>query len=246
MPDTPKPLGRVPSPDDPRDFSIMSLLPKAVEAAITLPTTFRVSTSAYVGRFNQQENSCVGHSLALVKIIEERKNLSRYYPIEPLWIWDRAKERDGLGNPGADRGTYIRSGLDVLTDLGAALSRADTTPDTRFKIAAYYRCTTVYQAKLAIYQFGPVVFGSEWYDAWFEPSSNGMLPNPDSPAGGHAFAGDGWSNTIACPDGTQGAFHCPNSWDEAWSYRGDFWLPYSFFGDGKPADECWRMQDAIT
>lgn len=244
MPDR-KPLGRIASPDDPRDFALFALTPDAAEGAIDLPTSFRNSTAGYVGHFDQQENSCVGHSTALAKIVEERKNLSRYYPIEPLWIWDRAKERDGIGNPTSDRGTYIRTALDVLVELGASLSRADA-PEARFKIAAYYRCTTAYQAKLAIYQFGPIVFGSEWFESWFAPSSNGMLPKPDTSAGGHAFAGIGWSNTIACPDGTKGAFRCMNSWGESWGYRGDFWLPYSMFGDGKPADEAWRMQDVIT
>lgn len=241
----PKPLGRVKSPDDPRDFSLMALTPDAAEGAVDLPRSFRVSTSMYVGRFDQQENSCVGHSTAFAKIVEERKNLGRYYPIEPLWLWDRAKERDGIGNPTADRGTYIRSALDVLVEMGAALSRTGDAED-RFKIAAYYRLTTVYQVKLAIYKYGPVVFGSDWAESWFSPSANGMLPNFDTSAGGHAFVRDGWSNSIVCPDGTTGAFRGPNSWGEAWGYRGDFWLPFSFFGDGKPADEAWRLQDVIT
>lgn len=245
MPDR-KPLGRVPSPDDPHDFSLFALAgPDAAEGAVTLPTSFSVSTARYVGRFNQQEQSCVGHSTAFAKIVEERKNLGRYYPIEPLWLWDRAKERDGIGNPTADRGTYIRSALDVLVELGAAVAR-NGDADPRFKIAAYYRLTTIYQIKLAIYKFGPVVFGSEWFDSWFSPTANGMLPKPDTSAGGHAFGGVAWSNSIACPDGTKGAFRCPNSWSEAWGYRGDFWLPFSMIGDGKPCDEAWRLQDVIT
>jgi hypothetical protein len=240
-----KPLGRIPSPDDPRDFGLRSLLgADAAEGAVTLPTTYRVSTTQYVGRFDQQENSCVGQSLALAKIVQERKNLVRYYPIEPLWIWDRAKERDGIGSPTQDRGTYIRSGLEVLLEMGAALSRSDNG-EGRFKIASYLRLTSVYQVKLALYTLKtPVIFGSEWYDSWFTPKSNGMLPLPDQSVGGHAFDGDGWANGMPCPDGSVGAFHCPNSWGEAWGYRGDFWLPFTMFGDGKPADEAWKAVDS--
>jgi hypothetical protein len=245
MPDTPKPLGRLPSPPDPRDYGIMSLLGDVADA-IVLPESLTVGYAPYLGRFNQQENSCVGHTGALTKIIQERKNLHRYYPIEPLWLWDEAKKIDGIGSPGADRGTFIRSMLDVLKDKGATLSRTDQTAEARFKIAAYYRCTSVYQVKLAMYQFGAICFGSEWYDSWFTPRPDGVLPEPDNAAGGHAFTGIGYSNAKACPDGSKGAFKCANSWGEAWGLKGDFWLPYTMFGDGKPADEAWKPVDSTV
>lgn len=243
-----KPLGRVRSPDDPRDYGLRALLgADAAEGAVSLPSSFAVTTLNYVGRFNQQENSCVGHAGALAKIVQERRNMNRYYPIEPLWLWDRAKERDGLGNPTQDRGTYIRAMLDVLLQMGAALSRTDQTAETRFKIASYLRLTTVYQVKLALYTLKtPVIAGSEWYDSWFSPRADGMLPKPDTSAGGHAFDIGGWSNSIVCPDGSTGAFKCPNSWGEGWGRRGDFWLPYTYFGDGKPCDEAWKAVDSTV
>lgn len=243
MPDPSKKLGRVKSPDDPRDYGVMNLLGDM--GAIALPSSMRISTAMYVGRFNQQENSCVGHAGAFAKIIHERRGaLARYYAIEPLWLWDRSKERDGIGSPTADRGTYIRTMLDVLVDDGATLSRTDTSGEARFKIAAYYRCTTVYQVKLALYKTNsPVLLGSTWYESWFTPGRYGMLPNPDSDAGGHAFCAIGYSNSIVCPDGSKGALRCVNSWGEEWGDKGDFYLPFTFFGDGKPADEAWKLED---
>jgi hypothetical protein len=249
MPDTPKPLGRVPSPEDPRDFSILALLgPDAAAEAITLPTSYRISTAMYVGRFNQQENSCVGHSGAFAKIIHERRSgLARYYAIEPLWLWDRSKQRDGIGSPTADRGTYIRTMLDVLVEMGATLSRTDQSAEPRFKIAAYYRADTIYQIKAALYKTAsPVIVGSMWFDSWFTPGKYGMLPSPDNEAGGHAYCAIGYSNGIACPDGSKGALRCANSWGEDWGDRGDFWLPYTMFGADKPADEAWKLEDVAA
>lgn len=239
-----KPLGRLPSPPDARDYGLRSLLP-GIEGVVELPSSFSISTCLYMGRFDQQENSCVGHSIAFALITQERRgNLGRYYPIEPLWIWDRSKERDGIGSPTSDRGTYIRTGLDVVRDMGATLSRTDKSAESTYRVESYARCTTAYQVKLALYQSrGPVVFGSTWFDSWFSPSTTtGMLPMPDNEAGGHAFVGIGWSNGIICPDGSKGAFKCVNSWSERWGKRGDFYLPYSMFGDGKPADEAWAIK----
>src|SRR5688572_6046065 len=127
-----RPLGRIPSPDDPRDFDIRSLLNVGAIAPM-LPTRFRVFSASRIGRFDQQENSCVGQTLALVKIMQERRDMRRHYAIEPLWIWDRSKELDGIGSPESDRGTYIRTALKVLVDQGAALSRSGDA-DPRFRL----------------------------------------------------------------------------------------------------------------
>jgi len=240
-----RPLGRVPSPADPRDFDIRSLINVAAIAP-ALPTRFRVFSATRIGRFDQQENSCVGQSSAFVKIIQERRDMRRHYPIEPLWIWDRAKELDGIGDPTADRGTYIRTALQLLVDEGAAIHR-DGDADPRFKLSAYFRCHTVTDVKAAMYAVGPVLFGSDWFDSWFEPGDGGMLPKPDTNVGGHATAGYGWNDLIEVPwDGSMGAFRVANSWGEEYGDDGDFWMPYSMFGEGKPLDEAWKPVDLIT
>jgi hypothetical protein len=241
MPDR-KPLGRIASPDDPADYSIRALL--AVDALTpVLPRRYRVVSARRIGRFDQQENSCVGQSLALVKIVQERRDMFRHYPIDPLSIWDRSKQRDGIGNPTADRGTYIRTALDCLRE-GASVSRGGTV-ESRFRIDSYYRCWTIEEVKAAIYAFGCVAIGQDWPDSWFDTPADGRVPEPTANAGGHATAGYGWDDDLVFDwlPGEKGGLWAANSWNEAFGKVGDYAIPYSLIGQGKLVDEVWKPMD---
>lgn len=260
------PLGRIPSPDDPRDFSIRSLVAPEALAAIELPRAHAIRTlkRVYRSRFDQQENSCVGQSLALAKIVHERRDMRRHYPIDPLWIWRRSKALDGIPNPDSDRGTYIRTALGVLLDEGARIalpglpepSFDEQAADPRFRIGSYYRLNTVEEIKTAIFLFGPVIFGSEWYFSWFDATTPenfrhrpdgplpGYLPRPDESAGGHATVAYGWDDRIPTYAGA-GAFRVANSWGVEWGDRGDFWMPYAAL-DETPDFEAWKAIDTTS
>jgi papain like protease len=257
-------LGRVPSPADDRDFSLRSLVAPEALAAIELPRAFsnRTLKRVYRDRFDQQESSCVGQSLALAKIVHERRDMRRHYAIDPLWIWRRSKMLDGIGHPGADRGTYIRTALGVLLHEGARVAKPglpepafdEQAAESRFAIGSYFRLHTVEEIKAAIFLFGPVVLGTEWYDSWFDPAENGMLPSPafDHSVGGHATLAYGWDDRIPTgwmegdpPMQAFGAFRVANSWGRSWGDDGDFWMPYAAL-DQTPDFEAWKSIDVTT
>jgi papain like protease len=243
----PPKLGRIPSPDDPRDFSIRALVP-AVEA-IDLPIAFANRTLArnLKTRFDQQENSCVGQSLALMKIVQERRDMRKSYAFDPLWIWRRAKATDGAGDPGADRGTYIRAALEILRGEGASVHPQlmdELAGEPRFAIDSYYRLNSIVEIKAAIYLFGPVELGTDWFNAWFD-APNGDLAEPDSIAGGHATLAYGWDDRRPT-FGPNGALRVANSWGTAWGAGGDYWMPYSVFADRSIDTEAWKALDRTT
>jgi hypothetical protein len=251
----PPELGRVPSPPDPRDFSIRSLVP-AIET-IPIPRSFRNRTLArsLTRRLDQQGSSCVGHGHALLKMVQERRDMRRQFEFDPYWIWQRAKERDGIGDPAADRGTYPRTAFDVLLKLGAKVGGQQAIDpsidfETRFRIASYYRLNSVDEVKAALFLFGPVIFGSDWFDSWmaFPGPKDGKLPAPDDVAGGHEYVGYGFDDRIVLPwtgGTTTGGFICANSWSNAFAKNGDFWLPYAAFDETNDF-EAWKSLDVTT
>lgn len=235
-------LGRLPSPPDDRDFSIRALLPRL--DGLALPRRYRIASMTRAGRFNQQENSCVGQSLTKLKIVQERRRSYRSFDLDPLFLWREAKQADGIGNPDEDRGTYPRVALKLMQDRGHAL-RGASGFDARFRIGSYFRLRTVEEIKAALYLLGGggVALGSWWYASWATTAPNGMLPLPDREIGGHATVAYGWDDGAVCPDGTTGALVVANSWG-AWGFRGDFLAPYTLFNDAGPFDEAWKVIDA--
>jgi hypothetical protein len=243
-------LGREPSPPDARDYSIRALVP-AIEA-IEIPSRYmnRTLQRNLKARFDQQESSCVGQSLALVKIVHERRDARRHYAVDPLWIWRRSKQLDGAGSPDSDRGTYIRTALEVLRNEGAKVGAQETIDDElaadgRFKIDSYYRLHSIDEVKAALYLFGPVELGIDWPRSWFTPSPQGDMPPADVMAGGHAIVGYGYDDRRPTAHGP-GAIRCANSWGTAWGDRGDFWLPYRYLFDDVLDNEAWKSIDVTT
>ena len=237
-----RPLGRIASPEDPRDFSIRSLI-NVANLAPALPRRYRVASALRIGRFDQQENSCVGQTLALVKIVQERRDMYRHYPFDPIDIWQRSKATDGIGQVNADRGTYIRTALECLRE-GAALATGGTVEE-RFRIDSYWRIFTVDELKAAIYAFGICALGQDWPDSWFDTGVDGRVPAPTASAGGHATAAYGWDDTLVFDwlPGEPGGIWAANSWNEAFGKKGDYAIPYRLIGSGRIVDEIWKPLD---
>lgn len=242
-------LGRVPSPTDDRDYSVRALID--VDALVDyLPVRHKARGRTLSLRFDQNENSCVGRSGAWAKIVQERRDLHRTILFDGLALWQRTKERDGVGHPEEDRGTYIRVALEVLCEAAPKIDKGDVTIwDPRMRIASYWRARTNAEIKAAIFTSGsPIIFGSDWPESWFSPSIDGKLPPPNASAGGHAFDCYGWDDMIVLPwrngTSTRGGYWCPQTWGYTWGANGNFWLPYAAVDEGI-TDEAWKLVDAL-
>lgn len=103
----------------------------------------------------------------------------------------------------------------------------------RLKISAYARLANETELKQAIATYGDAWIGSPWYNSWFNPGADGVLPAADSIAGGHAYKLVGY-------DDAKGAFLMQNSWSAGWGLAGHAWMPYGFIDLGNPEWEGWR------
>jgi len=221
-------LGRRPDPPDPRDHPLSRYL-----SAVALPSYFYVRP--YPTVLDQgQTPQCVVYSGSASRQIAERRDEKR------TLYWDEANWYAGCkaidGAPGED-GTDIRSACKVAAANGVRVTQSPVPTEIGEyrKVAAYARLYTLNDIKQAIYAYGAAWLGSSWYNSWFSPV-NGVLPAPDSVAGGHAYLAVGWSDT-------RKAFRFQNSWGTGWAQSGRAWLPYAYvdFNDF----DCWRTIDLL-
>jgi len=221
-------LGRLPDPPDDRDHPLSRYL-----AATALPSYFYVRPYPVV--LDQgQTPQCVVYSGSANRQIAERRDEKRtLYWNEQDW-YDHCKQIDGA--PGED-GTDIRSACKIATGTGIEVTKSPLTSEigARRKISAYARLSSLADIKQAIYSYGAAWLGSSWYDSWFTPI-NGVLPAPDSVAGGHAYLAVGWSDS-------RKQFRIQNSWGTGWAQSGRAWMPYAYvdFTDF----DCWRTIDVL-
>ena len=227
-------LGRIPDPPDPRDHPLSAHL----VALPALPASYYVTP--YPTVLDQgQTPRCVGYSGASYRASEERRDEKHSVTFDADDLYALAKQVDGA--PGD--GTYIRAAAKQLANVGG-LVKASSVPSEvgkRRKIASYARLSSIEDILQAIRATGGAWLGSSWYQSWFTPV-NGVLPAPDTVAGGHAYRAVGWKNyTAANPRAT--LIRCRNSWGSSWGQRGNFWLParYVDFTDF----DCWTTLDVL-
>jgi hypothetical protein len=78
----------------------------------------------------------------------------------------------------------------------------------------------------ALLQRGSIMFGTPWYNAWFEPDADGFVDaggperwEPSGVAGGHeicVIALESWDER----DPGKSVVRFPNSWNESWGVNG--------------------------
>ena len=68
---------------------------------------------------------------------------------------------------------------------------------------------------------GPVVLGTDWYDSFDHPDSQGVVQiKPRARIeGGHCYL---WRGV----DTAKAMAHCVNSWGDNWGASGDFYIPF--------------------
>jgi C1A family cysteine protease len=119
---------------------------------------------------------------------------------------------------------------DSEADFPSYLEQAPTNlQKTDFLIQQFVTVNpTVEDMKKALYCRGILMIGTNWAQSWFNPDENGVLPVPDSVAGGHAISVVGYNDTIKCPDGSTGCVKIANNWSQSWGLNGYCYLPYSY------------------
>jgi C1A family cysteine protease len=128
--------------------------------------------------------------------------------------------------------------MTILKNKGQAIV-GNAAAAVKNRISAYYAIPiNVESLKRAIFTYGGIVVAAPWANSYFKPGANGVLPKPDTLAGGHAFYVVGWNDTLK-------VFICINSWSLPWGYqgRGVFFLPYSVVSD--PNWGLWEAWKAV-
>lgn len=190
----PKQLGRLPDPDE-RD----RLFPMRALLRIPPTRTYRYWWSDGAWLDQGETGTCVGHAWA--HWIEDGP---KTWPgtVDPFAIYREACLNDPWQeNDQGDVqfGTSVRAGAQAVVARGRAIE---------YRWA--WDATTVVDAILLK---GPVVVGTEWTEAMFEPDFNGMI-YPNGPSfGGHCYLLNGVNTT-------KGIIRIKNSWGKSWGKFG--------------------------
>ncbi len=119
-------------------------------------------------------------------------------PIPPAQLYAEAQKLDGIPGENYD-GTTVRAGAKALDAHG---------------LLAEYRWAFDLDTIVAqILEVGPVVVGTNWYEAMFTPLPGGRVVVEGKPVGGHAYKLDGVSTT-------KKLLRIKNSWGLAWGKNG--------------------------
>jgi len=229
------PLGAIQSPPDERDYPIADLfaafsVPPRPEAV--LPAGWYVPLMPPV--YSQDGPKCVPFHLKTLKAYQDHLDQG------PTWYdFDTARFFTDIG--GGPDGAIVRVALDRLLKVGyPTVGHSDAS---KHRIAAYYAVPKVRLAiKQAIHAFGPLSIALPWFDSWFSPHSNGVLPRPTHVHSGHAIVLYGWNDTLGWKGEPTGGWLLRNSWGADWGDRGHCLLPYAYDG---AIWEVWKTIDVI-
>lgn len=126
---------------------------------------------------------------------------------DPALIYQLAQENDET--PGVNyEGTSVRGGAKALAFLG--------------KIGEYRWAWNVETVANAVLQLGPVVVGTNFYQAMFEPDSRGFIRPGGALVGGHAYVLSGVNVWLK-------RFRMKNSWGRGWGQAGHAWITFDDF-----------------
>ena len=206
-------LGGIPSVPDSQDWET------PLDTAVPLPERFLLP--GIPAAYNQHNTpKCGGFAGAGLKGVQEREDGHGFLPFDGSWLYGRAQQYDGIPLPHV--GTTARGVCKALAKEGCRVAGKPGTTAANYRIASYTALPFTYDAiKRAIHAYQtPVLIGSAWYDSWFHPVK-GVLPAPDTVAGGHLFWAWAWDDNVQ-----GGSLLCQNSWGQyVGSVNGRFYAP---------------------
>ncbi|MGI8423592.1 MAG: C1 family peptidase [Chloroflexota bacterium] len=187
-------LGRVPSPPDVRDRPYSM-------AAFMAPAPRRLPAYKYWAKgptLNQGSTPhCTGFAWA--GWLAATPVLTRCDDARGHDIYARCKAIDGY----AGDGTYIRAGAKVMQTAGHLLT--------------YVWAADLDDLARWVLTMGPVVMGTAWHEAMFDPDEDGVMHPEGRVVGGHAYLVRGYS-------ATRRQFRVVNSWGNGWGQNGQAWI----------------------
>lgn len=230
----------------------------AEQDAIVFPSNYSYTSIAPVAYDQGQSSSCVVHATKAVVVADSTKH---GHPIDPSRIAWYGQAESQFDPPPTDSGLESGDVLRIYTEHGY-IPEAEApwpldgviaklvVPDKKLwrkdeKLNAFTSVPhpSVYSIQKALFHLGPGIGGMSVSNAMVSQNTyaNGLIPDPDSVAGGHEVAWFGWSSTIKLtnPETNHiytGAFECLTSWSTAYGIKmpgaksaGWFYLPFEYF-----------------
>lgn len=154
-----------------------------------------------------QTSSCVGHGWygywLSAPVIEKPDDTHQVPDASAIEIYQAAQLIDGIPLP--HDGSSVRAGAQVLADPQGPLSRGGKAP-----ITTYVWAQNADDVKHWVLGNGPVVVGTSWTEAMFQPDAKGFIRPTGAAEGGHCWLIIGYHTSLD-------AFVMRNSWGESWS-----------------------------
>ena len=193
------PLGRYPSPFDPRDFNLAAFKPK-----LTITTVTEREWAFNSLPLNQEAtNHCVGFSGADFGINDPIQD--NYTDADGHRFYYMCKVFDG--DPTGEMGSNIRSIAKTLRQEG--------------RIDAYAFASDMATIKYWLLNRGPLIVGTIWTDAMFNPDANGVIEVGGTVVGGHAYVLNKWTK--------DNFIRIQNSWGLNWGINGQGYISAANF-----------------
>lgn len=190
-------LGRIPSPPDPRDLTLGDVALRLGVRRLPKQRTWeslRVLDQGDTGH-------CVGFGCAGWGIAE---------PVRDTWtnddghrIYRAAKVIDG--EPDGENGSFVRSGLQALQQLGRV--------DTYFWLTGVGAEVDMDALVDFLLGTGTVIVGTDWTADMFNPDADGFIAPTGAAEGGHCYLLRGAES--------RDVIRIRNSWGDSWGKNGD-------------------------
>lgn len=200
IPNYKKGLGRIVSQDE-RDAN--HLLSIAVPQTVTATQKYWDDEEWWGDQLNTP--MCVGYAWA--HWVEDGPVKHDGIPpiVHPVTIYNEAQKVDEW--PGEDyEGTSVRAGAKYLKNSG--------------RISSYLWAWDINTLVNAVLTKGPVVVGTNWYNAMFYPDKDGVIRVGGKLAGGHAYVING-------VDKVKKQLRIKNSWGRSWGKQGHAYISFN-------------------